>query len=248
MKLADLSYPEAAAILERGALALWPAGSTEAHGPHLPLATDVIIAEETCRRAVPALKEALGLDALILPPLTFTVTDYAGPFTGTVSVPSETTTAYVRDVLLGVAKQGFRAICIVNAHLEPGHRFALRDAVKAARPTAACPLALADPCDRRWVSTLTEEFQSGKCHAGQYESSLVMAARPDLVDELRRTSLPTVDIDLVGSMKSGLTNFSQMGADQAYFGTPQHATPEEGDTSYQKLVKMVVTMTREALA
>ncbi|MEL7239777.1 MAG: creatininase family protein, partial [Planctomycetota bacterium] len=216
MKLAELSYPAAAAALARGAVALWPTGSTEAHGPHLPLSTDVIIAEQTCLRAVDAVKNALALEALVLPPLAFTVTDYAGPFTGTVSVPAETTVPYVRDVLIGVAKQGFRAVCVVNAHLEPGHRFALRDAVKAAKPLSACPIVLADPCDRRWVSTLTEEFQSGKCHAGQYESSLVMAARPDLVDNARRESLPPVDIDLVESMKSGLTNFSQMGADQAY--------------------------------
>ena len=248
MKLADLRYVDAAEIIQAGAVALWPTGATEAHGPHLPLATDVIIAEETCDRAAAAIRDQLGLHALVLPPLAFTVTDYAGPFTGTISVPKETTTAYVRDVILSVARQGFRAVCLVNAHLEPAHRFALRDAVKAARPEAACPVALADPCDRRWVPTLTEEFQSGKCHAGQYESSLVMAARPDLVDEQRRVGLGTVDIDLAGNMKAGLTNFSQMGANDAYFGSPQDASRAEGDDSYEKLVDMVMTTIKEAVA
>ena len=248
MRLDDLRFPEAQKIVRDGAIALWPTGATEAHGPHLPLSTDVIIAEETCRRSVAPLREALGLTPLILPPLAFTVTDYAGPFTGTVSIPKETATAYVRDVLLGVAQQGFRAICLVNAHLEPAHRFALRDAVKAARPKAECPIALADPCDRRWVPTLTAEFQSGKCHAGQYESSLVLAARPDLVDESRRRTLEPVDIDLAGGMSQGLTDFEQMGADQAYFGDPRAATITEGDDSYARLVQMVLTMTKEALA
>ena len=248
MKLTDLCYPDARALLEAGAVALWPAGATEAHGPHLPLATDIIIAEETCARAVTAVRSTLELNAIILPTLTYTVTDYAGPFAGTVSVPKETTTAYVRDVLISVSQQGFRAVCIVNAHLEPAHRFALRDAVKAAQPKADCPLTLADPCDRRWAPTLTEEFMSGKCHAGQYESSLVMAARPDLVRHDRRDHLTPVDIDLVGGMKAGLTNFQQMGAHEAYFGDPRAATREEGDASYKKLVEMVVTMTKEALA
>ncbi len=247
MKLAELRYPEAQRAIEGGAVALWPAGATEAHGPHLPLATDVIIAEETCQRAVPEIRSALDLAAVVLPPLAFTVTDFAGPFSGTVSVPKETTTAYVRDVLLGVARQGFKAVCLVNAHLEPAHRFALRDAVKAARPLARCPITLADPCDRRWVPTLSEEFQSGKCHAGQYESSLVMAARPDLVDDDRRLTLELVDIDLPAEMKAGRTDFSQMGADQAYFGRPKAASIEEGHASYVKLVQMVVTTLQEAL-
>ena len=250
MKLADLTYPDAAALIERGAVALWPTGATEAHGPHLPLATDVIISEQTCLRAVDRVREALDLEAVVLPALAFTVTDYAGPFTGTISIPKETTIAYVRDVLIQVAQQGFRAVCVVNAHLEPAHRFALRDAVKAARAAdaaAKCPIALADPCDRRWVPTLTEEFRSGRCHAGQYETSLVMAARPDLVRDDRRQTLPAVDIDLPGKMKAGATDFTQMGADQAYFGAPKAATAEEGDASYARLVDMVVTMTKEAL-
>lgn len=248
MKIADLRYPEVRARLERGAVALWPTGSTEAHGPHLPLGTDVIISEETCLRAAPAIKSELGLEALVLPPLAFTVTDYAGPFAGTVSIPKDVTTAYVRAVILGIAQQGFRAVCLVNAHLEPAHRYALRDAVKAARPEARCPVVLADPCDRRWVPTLTDEFQTGNCHAGQYESSLVLAARPDLVDDAERRSLDPVAIDLVQGMKDGLTTFDQMGATRAYFGSPQAATVAEGDDSYRRLVSMVVTMTREALS
>ena len=247
MKLAELTFPKAKAVLEAGAIALWPAGSTEAHGPHLPLATDVIISEETCVRAVPAIKEALGLNAVVLPPLALTVTDYAGPFAGTISVPKATTVAYVRDVLVAVAQQGYRAVCVVNAHLEPDHRFALRDAVRESRSLVDCPIALADPCDRRWVPTLTEEFRSGKCHAGQYESSLVMASRPELVDEKARAALGRVDVDLVEKMNAGAKDFAQMGADLAYFGAPAAATREEGNESYAKLVQMVVAMTKEAL-
>ena len=248
MKLSNLTFPAAQEILRQGAVALWPTGATEAHGPHLPLSTDVIIAEETCRRAAAAVRAQLNLEGVVLPALAFTVTDYAGPFAGTISVPKATTVAYVRDVLLAVAAQGFRAVCVVNAHLEPDHRFALRDAVDAARGSARCPLALADPCDRRWVPTLTPEFQSGKCHAGQYETSLVLAARPDLVDDPVRVELTPVDVDLPGQMKAGARDFKAMGADLAYFGDPRAASVREGDATYDKLVEMVVTMTKEALA
>lgn len=247
MELAGLTYPEVQATLQKGAVALWPIGSTEAHGPHLPLDTDVLIAAESARRALPLLAARLGLQGVLLPPLAFTVTEYAGPFSGTISIPKETATAYVRDVALGAARQGFRAVCLVNAHLEPAHRFALRDAVKAARAEAPCPVVLADPCDRRWVSSLTEEFQTGSCHAGQYEGSLVLAARPDGVREDLMKALPDNDIDLVAKMQAGLRTFDEMGAEQAYFGHPAQATRAEGEATYAVLADIVAQVVAEAL-
>ena len=245
MKLGDLTYPEAKDILKQGAVALWPTGSTEAHGPHLPLATDVIIAEETCRRAVERISKELGSQVLQLPPLAFTVTEYASSFSGTLSIPKATAVAYIRDVLVALGGQGVRAICLVNAHLEPEHRFALRDARDQAQPLVPCPVVIADPCDRRWVHTLTDELKSGNCHAGQYETSLVMAARASVKPE--QAHLPPVTIDLMAQMKAGQRTFSEMGADQAYFGRPADASQEEGDHTYQKLVDIVVTMLAEAL-
>lgn len=247
-RLADLPFVEVEERLRLGAVALWPVGSTEAHGPHLPLSTDVVIAEETCRRAAPQILAALDLEALLLPPLAFTVTEYAAPFKGTISISKATATAYVTEVLVSAAAQGFKAVVLVNAHLEPAHRFALRDAVKAARPLAACPVALADPCDRRWVSRLSAEFQSGNCHAGQYETSLVLAAegapkRPALARALR-----PVDLDLVGGMQAGKKNFVEIGAQQAYFGAPAAATAEEGEATYRTLAEIVVTVLTEALS
>lgn len=248
LELAHLTYPEAQAVLQKGAVALWPTGSTEAHGPHLPLETDVTIARESARRAAPLIAERLGLEAVLLPPLAFTITDYASPFSGTISITAATTRAYVEEVCLGAAKQGFRAVCLVNAHLEPAHRFALRDAVGAARETAPCPIVLADPCDRRWVPRLTEEFRSGSCHAGQYESSLVLAASPERVKEDLRKGLARTDIDLVGAMKAGKKDFVEMGAKDAYFGAPAAASAEEGDATYAILADIVATVVAESLS
>jgi creatinine amidohydrolase len=245
VKLGGLAYPEVRSLVEAGAVALWPIGSTEAHGPHLPLSTDVMIAEETCKRAIDLIEEALELKAVILPPLAFTVTEYASPFSGTISIPAETAVAYVRDVLVSAAAQGFRAICMVNAHLEPAHRTVLRKAREAATGRAKCPLAIADPCDRRWVSTMTAEFQSGSCHAGQYETSLVLAAGGPVLAE--STQLPPVEIDLMAEMKAGRKTFPEMGAERCHFGRPADASINEGDKTYRQLAEIVVTMLREAL-
>lgn len=248
MRLAALAYPEVEAAIRRGAVLLWPTGSTEAHGPHLPLDTDVVIAERTCAQAEAEIRARFGLEALVLPPLTFTVTEFAAPFAGTITIPKATAIAYVRDVAISAATLGARAVCLVNAHLEPEHRFALRDAVKAANAGARCPVVLCDPSDRRFASTLTEEFARGACHAGQYETSLVLAARMSDVREDARRGLEPKEIDLLAQIKAGAKSFLDAGADTAYFGNPRGATVAEGEHTYTRLVEILCAVLDEALA
>ena len=90
-----------------------------------------------------------------------------------------------------------------------------------------------------------EEFKRGACHAGSYETSLVLAERPELVRDAR-AALPPRAIDLAAAMRAGVATFVEAGADQAYFGDPAAATVEEGEWSYARLVDMVVTVIREA--
>lgn len=247
LRLDRLTTQEVKQRLDRGAVALWPVGATEAHGPHLPLDTDVLIAEHTCRLAASRCDRETGLSALILPPLAYTVTEYAQPFSGTVCLPRAAVLPYVTEVAVAVATQGFRAVVLVNAHLEPAHRFVLRDAVKAARERTRVPIGLADPCDRRWVPHLTEEFQSGACHAGQYETSLVLAAAPERVDTETAQTLPDSDVDLMGAMKVGARTFMDMGATEAYVGSPRGATSEEGEASFRTLAWITLEVIRECL-
>jgi creatinine amidohydrolase len=247
--LSRLSFPEVRAVIEAGAVALWPIGSTEAHGPHLPLDTDVRIAEETVRRASAQIRNRRALGSLVLPTLSITVTDCAKPFAGTLSLPHETALAYVRDTILSIAAQGVRAVCLVNAHLEPAHRFMLRDAVKAAKERSPCPVGIADPADARFAATLTEEFKSGNCHAGQYETSLILAAEggADQVREKLRGGLPDNDANLLARLKGGAKDFLEAGMGEAYAGAPARATREEGERSYQQLTEIVLTVVGELL-
>src|ERR1044072_1753565 len=105
----NLTWKEARERLARGLIAILPIGSTEAHGPHLPLSTDVIIAEEMARRAAEKLI-AQGLDTLVLPPLSYSVTNFSADFTGTISIRKATATALIRDICVALYQQGARLI------------------------------------------------------------------------------------------------------------------------------------------
>lgn len=221
-----------------------PVGSTEAHGPHLPLSTDVIIAEETALRAA-RLLAGRGEAALVLPPVAYSVTDFSEGFAGSISISAETATALMRDVLLSLVKQGFTRLAIANAHLEPGHISTLRAACAEVKARTGIDTAFPDVTRRRWAQMLTDEFLSGACHAGQYEGSLVLAARPELVrEEIRRALAPKL-ISLSEAIRAGARRFTEIGGNEAYFGSPAQATADEGQRTFAALAQMIVTALNE---
>ncbi len=238
--LAEMTWVEAQEARDAGAVVLVPIGSTEAHGPHLPLATDVIISRELCRRVARALSQK-NVDAVIAPASSYAVTDYAAGFAGSVTLPAETATALIRDLCVGLDRQGFGRVVLVNSHLEPDHLRTIQDGIAAALCLTGRPVCFPDVCSKRWARTMTDEFKRGACHAGSYETSLVLAARPELVRETRRAGLPPKPIDLAKAMRDGVRTFEAAGADQAYFGDPAGASAEEGEEIYGRLVEMVLT-------
>jgi creatinine amidohydrolase len=242
VRLADLTYDEAAERIARGCWALLPAGATEAHGPHLPLSTDVIISATAAERAARKLARS-GVEALVLPPLPYAVTEFAAEFAGTLSIPLETARALVRDVILGAVRTGFRGVVVCNAHLEPGNLEALHlgtaDAVlRGAR--AVFP----DVTKKPHALTLGDEFRSGACHAGRYETSLVLAAEPFAVRESVARSLPPNPTSLSRAIRDGKLTFGEAGGPRAYFGDPAAASIAEGDLRYEALAAVYTEAVR----
>lgn len=245
LKLADLTYEEAAAIVQLGAVALLPCGATEAHGPHLPLATDVIISETAALRAAEKLSSE-NLHALVLPPLAYAVTDFALGFAGTISLPKETALAYVRDVCMATLSAGFRGVVLCNAHLEPGHLETLRNAVEQVSARGG-KISFPDVTRKPHALRLGEEFRSGACHAGSYESSLVLAATPSLVRMDVAKNLPANPTSLSRAIRDGKKSFLEAGGDHAYFGEPAKATVEEGNLLYVELADIFSKAAKEVL-
>jgi len=246
LRLSDLTYEEAKRHFAVPTVGLLPCGATEAHGPHLPLMTDVIISEAGALRAA-ALLRSEGLSALVLPPLNYAVTEFAASFDGTISLPLDTARALIRDVVRGALRTGFAGVVLCNAHLEPGNIQALRE---AAREVAASGGAVEFPDVTRKPHALRlgEEFRSGACHAGQYEGSLVLAARPELVLSDVAAGLKPNPSSLSVAIREGKGSFEEAGGDQAYFGYPADATPEEGEALYAELADIFASGARTILS
>lgn len=234
IEAAHATWEELAAVARQGAVALVPVGSTEAHGPHLPMATDVILADAVARRAAARLERA-GRTAVLFPALPYGVTDFAAGFAGTVTLRASTLRALVVDLSRSLAAQGFSPVVLVNHHLEPAHFAALHAAALEAAPAR---VLVPDHRRRPVAPTLGEEFCRGGSHAGRYETSLVLAAEPARV-RAGRMALEPLPIDLARAIKDGAQNFREAGGERAYFGAPAEATVAEGEALLELLAAHV---------
>ena len=245
--LAHRPWPELRDALagERPVTAILPCGAVEAHGPHLPLNTDVLISEGVAQYAAPPLTHA-GYVPVVLPSLAYAPAEYAAAFAGTVSISTATAKAVLLDIARSLKKQEFAALALVNSHFDPANVAMLR---KAAEEIAALglPLAFPDFTRRALAQTLTAEFQSGACHAGRFETSLVMAIRPDLVDEAKRAGLPGNPASLLDAFARGAKTFHQAGGPEAYFGWPREASADEGMRSFEIMAAALVTAVKKAI-
>lgn len=247
--LFGMRYPEVSALLAdaQRSVAIIPAGSVEAHGPHLPLGTDTLISTAVAERAAQALAER-GYLAVHYPPLHYGVTDWAEGFAGTTSIGAEVIGPLVLQACLSAHRLGFSHVVLTNAHLEPGHIQTLRQVAKDYEAATGQPLLFVDKTRRKQAQKLTAEFQSGSCHAGQYETSLILAIAPHLVDEDAAQALPALDLPLHEKIAAGAQNFAECGLEQAYCGAPSRATAEEGEQSLAILAQMVVDAVEAASA
>ena len=237
---ADLTSPRARALLDAGPVPvlLLPVGAVEPHGPHAPLGTDSIISAAICERAAVALSADGTVRALVLPEIAFGVTRYSAAFTGAITISESTLRAMVLEVCASLNAQGFRHVVIVNSHFEPAQVATLRQAA------ADAGVGFLDVTRRVVAEQLTPEFQSGAAHAGRYETSVVLATRPELVEAEIMRRLPAYQLNMPEAMAAGHTDFLAMGMDRAYCGDPAEASAVEGDATLATLTRLLVDLIR----
>lgn len=155
-------------------LAIFPIGSLEQHGPHLPLETDTIIANAIAQ------KVGKSLGAFVLPCLPISCSQEHSDFPGTVWLRSATLAAVLHDIVVALYEQGLSHIAIINQH---GGNHVIKPTVLELNKTYqdlklsvhhATPIT---PAVRNILESLPEE----EVHAGELETSLLEVLAPELV-------------------------------------------------------------------
>jgi creatinine amidohydrolase len=248
--LAEMSWTDVAEAVRTGArVVALPVGSTEQHGPHLPLATDTVMAESAARMAA----ERAG-DVLVAPAIPFGTSENHVAFPGTASVRLDTLKAMLVDVGETLLRHGFDAIVIVNGH--SGNAAAINAAAHELRQRTDAVVAAVT-----WWFYVEQSLQHLEdpfvWHAGEFETSMMLALYPELVHMERavndvpraiplfpftgKPGLPKVDL---GSVPTGAAVAS------GTFGDARLATAEKGthcvDEAIGRLADVFRALSRHA--
>ena len=157
---------------EAGAsVAVLPVGSFEQHGPHLPLATDTIVACAVARAV------AAAHPVLPLPPITISCSHEHAAWAGTVSISARTLHAVVTDIAESLRRSGVPKLVLVNGH---GGNHVLSNVVQEAHGAMALFPAPGEWSEARRAAGI-ETTSAADMHAGELETSILLHVRPDAV-------------------------------------------------------------------
>src|SRR5215207_9256480 len=189
--LQKMTYPHVRSLAARTDLALLPIGPPEAHGPHLPVGTDLIAACELCERAARELA-AGGIECLMTPPLPYCLAEVASPFPGTITVRAEVVADLVADICRSLARSGFRRTLIVSGHAEEKNLAALQAGAEQAGEAEALVKV------SQWygdalpglLHLLEEDHPEYDIHGGAWEPPSVLLSAAQLVHHAALGALP----------------------------------------------------------
>jgi creatinine amidohydrolase len=241
-RLELMTYPELGRLAARTELALLPVAPVEAHGPHLPLGTDLIAARELCERGARGLA-ARGSECVVAPLLPYCLAEVASPFPGTIGVRAGVVSALVADICQSLARSGFPKILVISGHAEEKNLEALRAGAEQARRIGALVGVSRwyDEALPRLLDLLEEDHPEHDVHAGEWETALVLLRAPELVDgKALHALLPNWATRGISERRAaGARTFPELGAPKAYSGDPRRATSQTGEKLYAALGEFV---------
>lgn len=182
MKLIELHQSQAAE-LNKDMTALLPLGAVEVHGEHLPIGTDDFLSEALCQK----LEECIGTDkVLILPLIPYGQVWSLGKVPGSVDIPDETLSQYIKYVALAVEQMGLRKLAVINSHV--GNVSAIKNASRMLKEDSNLLFySFTYPgADQVIKDIMTSPLpHHGFFHACEIETSYMLYLCPDKVDMSR---------------------------------------------------------------
>jgi len=232
------SWTKARTLFRKAKVALIPVGSTEQHGPHLPLGTDFMAAKALAERSA----EETG--AICTPVIPVGISSAHSQFWGTLTVSADAFRTYMRDLALSVASHGIQRIIFVNGH--GGNGPALQEICRDLRVQGIYAIVWQWWTDPQVLQVFEKLFTSRGSHAGAGETSMIWAIDETLVDQKALTEAAQGASEAFGVLKHGaqLTldtiDFSPNGATL----DPREASRKAGELIFRKAKAELVQLIR----
>lgn len=230
----DQSSPQVQEHLDKESLLLLPIGTTEEHGPHLPVDTDARIAEAYGHALAQALTPEMPV--LLLDTIRYGYSmKIMQQWPGTIVVRSRVFMDLIFDICRSLLEMGFAKLALLDCH---GHHSGLLSAVSR---------ELCDACDRA-IAVLSpailsrDEFnavrksdQGGAIHGGEWETSLVLHLDPQVVDMSQALAEPmryhsdfVAGDNFLGRQRVSWSTWYLQPTESGIYGDPTVASTETG--------------------
>ena len=234
--LDELTWPEVQAHMRAGCdTVVMALGATEQHGHHLPLGTDAMLGDHLARLVA----ERLG--AFVAPTVRLGCSEHHLAFPGTLSLRDTTLHAIVADVVRSLARAGFARVVLLPTH--GGNLVPLAAAVADLEEHAIAVVGLTDIEVLLALALLGQEelgvpVNEGGLHAGEWETSMLLAARPELVH------LDRAQAGFTGEPEAALAGLFDQGvqaiAPNGVIGDPSRASAEHGHRYWERAVELIL--------
>ncbi|MFO7889975.1 MAG: creatininase family protein [bacterium] len=239
--LKDMNWPDIQAAVKQGyTTVVFGIGSTEQHGPHLPLKTDAALADEMVFRVA----SRLG-NTLIAPTIRVGCSEHHLAFAGSISLKSSTLEAVLKDYVHSLQKHGFKTIILIPTH--GGNFSTVQKVVQILQKKYA----------DRYIIGITDLFgfiepaykiaeeadltrEEAGAHAGESETSMMMVIHSHLVKKERFEPGyigPTGQKEVELILEKGMTALTANGI----LGNPENANPERGEKYLQGIVDYFIS-------
>lgn len=235
IKMEEMNWPDIKFALKKGYnKVIVGVGSMEQHGPHLPTITDTLIGDALANRVALKLGNTLQAKTICVG-----CSDHHLAFPGTISIKSETLKRIMDDYTDSIVHHGFKHIIYLPSH--GGNFSTVAETVKQQQlkyPDHKI-IAYTDLLGFiEWFYEISQEFgitkEEAGAHAGENETSVIMALNKDLVQTERFQAGylgPLGEKEVKTIMEKGMTKLSESGV----LGDPAKATAEKGEVYLDKM-------------
>jgi creatinine amidohydrolase len=246
MRFQDMTWPLLREVSRETTMVLAPIAACEQHSRHLPTFTDTILVTAVAE----GVEQRLPKHVLLLPTQWLGASSHHLRFGATLSAEVDTHVTMIGDLLTPLVEDGFQRLMILNGHggnIDTMHMALRRLQTRYPKKqmTAASYWEIAEP----ELAALAEGPRKSMGHACEFETSMILALRPELVrkDEIKNDPPPPEPALRGLYISEDMKQRTQRGA----VGYPELATPEKGKkflaAAMERTVEVVQTLLKRPL-
>lgn len=228
----EKTWEEIDEYIKQNAVVVLPVGTTEEHGSHLPVETDAIIATEYGRIIGEACEEA-NIPVLIMRTIYYGFSmGIVRKWPGCPNIDPDTFTDYIYHIVNSLVEMGFKKIVMLDCH--GNHDCLLRTVMRKIADVHGVYTMTLNP-----FNVAAKEYNAikrdpeGDIHGGEYETSCVLAVRPELVKTDKYTNVDAIRCNSI--LRGPVSTWGLQETKTGLFGDPTYSLPETGEKIFAAL-------------